>query len=197
MPPPATSPAEALAASGVTIREAGPGDAVAGVVPRWVALPETTEEVAALMRVAAAHDLAVVPAGGGTKLHWGPPPTRCDLLVDTCRLNEIIEHVRRRPGRTCTGRGDGRRRSPARCATRASNSPWTSPSAARPSAARSRPPPPGPAGCRYGTARDLLIGITVVLADGTVARSGGKVVKNVAGYDLGKLFTGSSGHARA
>jgi glycolate oxidase FAD binding subunit len=51
----------------------------------------------------------------------------------------------------------------------------------------------GPRRLRYGTPRDLLIGVTVVLADGTVAHSGGKVVKNVAGYDLGKLFTGSFG----
>ena len=51
----------------------------------------------------------------------------------------------------------------------------------------------GPRRLRYGTPRDLGIGITVVLADGTVAHSGGKVVKNVAGYDLGKLFAGSYG----
>jgi FAD/FMN-containing dehydrogenase len=51
----------------------------------------------------------------------------------------------------------------------------------------------GPRRHRYGTTRDLVIGVTVVLADGTVASSGGKVVKNVAGYDLGKLFCGSEG----
>ena len=51
----------------------------------------------------------------------------------------------------------------------------------------------GPRSHRYGTPRDLVIGVTVVLADGTVASSGGKVVKNVAGYDLGKLFCGSRG----
>src|SRR6266699_4611180 len=51
----------------------------------------------------------------------------------------------------------------------------------------------GPLRLRYGTPRDLLIGITVVRADGTVARAGGKVVKNVAGYDIGKLFAGSRG----
>src|SRR5262249_56004667 len=51
----------------------------------------------------------------------------------------------------------------------------------------------GPRRLRYGTPRDLLIGITVIRADGAVAHSGGKVVKNVAGYDLGKLFTGSFG----
>jgi glycolate oxidase FAD binding subunit len=51
----------------------------------------------------------------------------------------------------------------------------------------------GPRRHRYGTARDLVIGVTAVLADGTIASSGGKVVKNVAGYDLGKLFCGSEG----
>jgi glycolate oxidase FAD binding subunit len=51
----------------------------------------------------------------------------------------------------------------------------------------------GPRRHRYGAPRDLLLGVTVVLADGTVASSGGKVVKNVAGYDLGKLFCGSEG----
>jgi glycolate dehydrogenase FAD-binding subunit len=51
----------------------------------------------------------------------------------------------------------------------------------------------GPRRHRYGTARDLVIGVTVVLGDGTVANSGGKVVKNVAGYDLGKLLCGSEG----
>jgi glycolate oxidase FAD binding subunit len=51
----------------------------------------------------------------------------------------------------------------------------------------------GPRRHRYGAPRDLVIGVTVVLSDGTVASSGGKVVKNVAGYDLGKLFCGSHG----
>ncbi|RZH99970.1 FAD-binding oxidoreductase, partial [Staphylococcus condimenti] len=51
----------------------------------------------------------------------------------------------------------------------------------------------GPRRYRYGTVRDLIIGIRVVLPDGTVAKAGGKVVKNVAGYDLSKLFTGSLG----
>jgi FAD/FMN-containing dehydrogenase len=51
----------------------------------------------------------------------------------------------------------------------------------------------GPLRHRFGTMRDLVIGVTVVLADGTRANSGGKVVKNVAGYDLGKLFCGSQG----
>src|SRR5205085_10326631 len=51
----------------------------------------------------------------------------------------------------------------------------------------------GPLSHRFGTMRDLVIGVTVVLPDGTRASSGGKVVKHVAGYDLGKLFCGSRG----
>src|SRR5680860_1219891 len=51
----------------------------------------------------------------------------------------------------------------------------------------------GPLRHRYGSARDLVVGMTVALSDGTVAQSGGKVIKNVAGYDLSKLFTGSYG----
>ena len=55
----------------------------------------------------------------------------------------------------------------------------------------------GPLRHRYGGVRDLVVGINVVLSDGTIAKSGGKVIKNVAGYDLAKLFAGSFGHARA
>ena len=62
-----------------------------------------------------------------------------------------------------------------------------------PSAASSPPTTPAPCACKYGSLRDLIIGMTIVLADGTIARSGGKVVKNVAGYDLHKLMTGAFG----
>ena len=56
-----------------------------------------------------------------------------------------------------------------------------------------RPATPGPLRHRYGAARDLVLGVTVALPDGTLARAGGKVIKNVAGYDLAKLFSGSFG----
>ena len=72
----------------------------------------------------------------------------------------------------------------------------TRPCPAPASAARWPPTPAVPTGSPPGTARDLLIGITVVRADGVVAKAGGRVVKNVAGYDLGKLMIGSFGHAR-
>ncbi|MFF3668220.1 FAD-binding oxidoreductase [Microtetraspora malaysiensis] len=188
----ATGPGAALAAAGVTIRPAGPDDAVAGVTPRWVALPETTREIAAVMRVSAAHDLAVVVAGAGTTLHWGRPPERCDVLIDTCRLNEILEHeagdlvVRVQAGVPVETLAEALA---AKGQELALDPPLEGGTVGGLLAAGLA----GPRALRYGTARDLLIGITIVLADGTIAKAGGKVVKNVAGYDLGKLFTGSYG----
>lgn len=146
-----------------------------------------------MLRVCAERDLAVVLAGGGTKLHWGPPPERCDVLLDLCCMNEILEHaagdlvVRAQAGVTMAAlaaalAGKGQEL--------ALDVPFAEDSTVGGMLATA---PAGPRAFRYGTARDLLIGITVVLADGTIARSGGKVVKNVAGYDLGKLFTGSYG----
>ncbi|MET8865352.1 FAD-binding oxidoreductase [Nonomuraea sp. NPDC004580] len=179
---------------GVTTRQAGPDDAVAGVRPRWVVLPESVEEIAAVLRACAERDLAVVPAGGGTKLHWAPPPERCDVLLDMCCMNEVLEHaagdlvVRAQAGVTMGAlsgvlAGEGQEL--------ALDVPFAEDATVGGTLATGGPA--GPRAFRYGTARDLLIGITVVLPDGTIARSGGKVVKNVAGYDLGKLFTGSYG----
>ncbi|MET8382116.1 FAD-binding oxidoreductase [Streptosporangium canum] len=184
--------ADALHRTGVTIREAGPDDAVAGVSPRWVALPENTGEVAALMRVSAEHDLAVTPVGGGTRLHWGPPPERCDLLIDTCCLNQVLEHasgdlvVRVQAGLTMNSLAETLAAEGQELSLDVPLDGATVGGVLATAIA-------GPRRFRHGTARDLLIGITVVLADGTTAKSGGKVVKNVAGYDLGKLFTGSYG----
>jgi glycolate oxidase FAD binding subunit len=183
---------DALAATGVAIRDAGPDDAVAGVRPRWVALPESTEELAAVLRAAAGLGLAVLPVGGGTKAHWGRPAARCDLLVDTCCLNEILEHaagdlvVRVQAGVTMEALA-------AALAAEGQELALDVPIEGATVGGTLATATAGPRRFRYGTARDLLIGVTVVLADGTIAKSGGKVVKNVAGYDLGKLFTGSYG----
>lgn len=194
-----TAPVKALGAlreTGVTIREATADDAVGGVPPRWVALPENTGEVAALMRVSAAHDLAVVPVGDGTKLDWGSPPERCDLLIDTCCLllanGSGVEHSSGDlVARVCAGIPlDVLNATLARSGQELA---LDTPPGAGTVGGTLATAVAGPRRFRYGTARDLLIGITVVLADGTIATSGGNVVKNVAGYDLGKLFTGSYG----
>ncbi|NUW37516.1 FAD-binding oxidoreductase [Nonomuraea sp. SMC257] len=182
---------ELLEKTGVTLRDAAAGDAVGGVTPRWVALPETVEEVSAVLRACAEGDLALTPAGGGTKLHWGAPPERCDVLLDLCCLNEVLEHaagdlvVRVQAGVTMGALAGVLAAEEQELALDAPPEATVGGTLATAAC--------GPRAFRYGAPRDLLIGVTVVLADGTVARSGGKVVKNVAGYDLGKLFTGSYG----
>ena len=72
----------ALESACAEVREATEGDAVDGVVPTLVARPESTAEVAEVMRATAAHGLAVVARGRGSKLTWGRPPERADLVLD-------------------------------------------------------------------------------------------------------------------
>ncbi len=168
--------------------EATEVDTVAGVPARFVAAPRTTDEVAAVLAAAARDDLAVVVRGGGTKLDWGPPPRRLDLIVDTYRLTGVVEHaagdlilvVRSGTALDELELGDQQL---------ALDAPLPGATVGGTVATGTS----GPRRMLYGTVRDLLIGITVVRPDGRIAHAGGKVVKNVAGYDLGKLFTGSYG----
>ncbi len=165
-----------------------------GVVPAQVVRPASVDEVVEVLRAAAADGLTVVPVGGRTKTSWAAPPPSCDLLLDTDRPGPGRRARRRRPRR----RGRGRAcRSPACRRTLggagqllAIDAPRAGRDARR---RRQRQRLRARAGCATARSRDLLIGVTVVLADGTVASAGGKVVKNVAGYDLGKLYTGAHG----
>src|SRR5262249_22177181 len=195
------------------------------------ASPATVAEASALLAAAAAHDLAVVPRGGGSKFGWGAPPRRCDLVVDTTALDQVVEHAagdliaRVQAGVSVARLGEVLARAGQQLALDPPPAPLAVPgigagsraeagsgaggAAGSPAAAGANGAAPGwlgatvggalatgaagPRRLRYGTPRDLIIGITVVRADGTVARSGGKVVKNVAGYDLGRLFTGAFG----
>jgi glycolate oxidase FAD binding subunit len=186
-----------LAACG-EVREASAADAAGGADlaggadrPAFVAVLESAAEAAAVMRVAAAHDLAVVVRGGGSRLDWGMPVSRCDMVIDTSLMSSVVEHA--------AGDLVARVQAGARMADVAAVL-----AQAGQEIALDVPGDAsiggivgsglaGPRRLRYGTPRDLLIGITIVRADGTVAKSGGKVVKNVAGYDLGKLFAGSAG----
>ncbi|WP_067500338.1 FAD-binding oxidoreductase [Actinoplanes sp. TFC3] len=163
-------------------------DVVAGVPARFVAAPTCTAEAAAVLAAAAAENLAVVVRGGATKLDWGMPPRRLDLIVDTNRLTGVVEHA---AGDLITVLRAGTPVEDLRFGAQqlALDLPLPGASVGGTVAVNTS----GPRRMLYGTARDLLIGITVVRPDGTIARAGGKVVKNVAGYDLGKLFTGSYG----
>ncbi|BBL80123.1 FAD-linked oxidase [Rubrobacter xylanophilus] len=174
------------------VREAAPEDAVDGVQPSLVVEPGSVEEVGAVMRVAHREGLAVIVRGSGTKLGWGNPPAAADLILGTTRLDKVLEHaagdlvLRVQAGvrleelqKRLAGAGQ----------MLAIDPPHPGATVGGIVAANAS----GPRRYKYGTIRDLIIGIKVVLADGTVARAGGKVVKNVAGYDLSKLFTGSLG----
>src|SRR5215475_1095721 len=82
-----------LAAACPAARAAGAGDAVAGVTPRYAASPASVAEASAVMRAADEQGLAVVVRGSGSRLDWGAPPSRCDLVVDTLLLNQVVEHA--------------------------------------------------------------------------------------------------------
>jgi len=183
--------AVALAGTGAVVSEAGPADAVAGVGPACVAYPGTVEQAAGVLRAAASLGMTVVPRGSGRRISWGPPPARCDVVADMTRMNHIIEHA---AGdlvvRAETGVPLGQLSKVL--AAKGQRLALDAPAAATVGGVVATGGA-GPLRLRYGTPRDLLIGITVVRPDGRVAHSGGKVVKNVAGYDIGKLFAGSLG----
>jgi glycolate oxidase FAD binding subunit len=182
---------DALTAACPSVRDGGPADAAGGVVPALVASPASTEEASALLRAAASSGLAVVPRGAGTGLSWGAPPAGCDLVVDMRSMNRILEHAAGDlVAQVQAGASLGQLASVL--ASRGQQLALDAPEDATVGGVIATGTA-GPRRFRYGAPRDLLIGITVVRADGTVARSGGKVVKNVAGYDLGKLLAGSGG----
>jgi glycolate oxidase FAD binding subunit len=173
-------------------RPAGDGDAIAGVPARFVAAPGSANEAAAVVRAAAVHDLSTVVRGAATKLDWGSPPERLDLVLDTRRLTGVVEHA---AGdlivvvRAGTPLADLSTKLAAAGQQLALDAPLPGATVGGTVAVNTS----GPRRMAYGTVRDLLIGVTIVRPDGVLARAGGKVVKNVAGYDLGKLVTGSYG----
>jgi glycolate oxidase FAD binding subunit len=178
--------------TGGLIQPAPPGTAVDGVPVARVARPGSVAEAGQVLAAAAADGLAVAFVGGGSKLGLGNPPERVDLLVSTERLDQVLEHA----AGDLVVRVQGGARLADLQAALAPAGQWLALDPPEPRATVGgvvAANASGPRRLRYGTVRDLIIGITVVLADGTVARAGGKVVKNVAGYDLAKLFCGSLG----
>ncbi|MEV4251930.1 FAD-binding oxidoreductase [Spirillospora sp. NPDC049652] len=174
------------------VRPGSDADRVDGLTPQVVALPASLDEASAVLRTAAGLGLAVVSSGTGSKLDRGRPVGRCDVVVGTRNLDRIIRHS---PGDLTLHVEAGLTFGALREAEAGG---WGQHLALAPPEGGTiggaiAADAAGPNRLLHGSARDLLIGITVVRADGTVTRSGGKVVKNVAGYDLGKLYTGSLG----
>jgi glycolate oxidase FAD binding subunit len=157
-----------------------------------VETPGSAEAAAALLRDAGASRLRVRPLGGGTKPGWGRPAP-ADVELRTGALNAIVAH----DANDLT-------------AVLGAGVPLAAAQAAFADAGQRLaldPPDPGgatiggivatgdsgPLRHRFGAARDLVLGVAVALPDGSVAHAGGRVIKNVAGYDLGKLLAGSFG----
>ena len=156
--------------------------------------PASAQEVAELLRSCSEEGRRVRIVGGATKLGWGNP-VEADLRLSTSGLTEIVEHD---PGDLTAVLQPGLPLAEAQAAF------------ARAGQRLSLDPPLGkdegatiggvlaagdlgPLRHRYGAIRDLVIGVVVALPDGTLARAGGKVIKNVAGYDLAKLNAGAFG----
>lgn len=174
------------------LRIAGPDDAVLGVQPKWVVEPGSVEEAGRILALADHHGVKVAVRGGGTKLRWGNPPRSLDLILSTARLNRVLEHA---SGDLVARVEAGARLKDVQTALSGAGQ-WLAldpPEEGATIGGAIAANATGPRRLRYGSARDLLIGATYVLPNGTIAKAGGKVVKNVAGYDLCKLLTGSFG----
>jgi len=172
---------------------ASPSDSISVLQPRFIVEPGTEQELSSVLRLANEANLAVIPRGGGTKVEWGNPPTRADLILSTARTNKILEHawadltVSVEAGGTIQDLQSALAQHGQRLAL---DPLW--PEKATIGGVLSTNDS-GALRLRFGALRDLIIGVTLALADGTLASSGGKVVKNVAGYDLPKLVTGAFG----
>jgi glycolate oxidase FAD binding subunit len=166
---------------------------VDGRAPWAVVIPGDISQVAAVLALAHREELAVVPWGGGTMMAMGHPPERLDLVLSLARLNGVMEHEPADLTATVQA-GITMAELQAQLGSRRQ---WWPVDPPLPTAATVggvlATNASGPKRLLYGTARDLLIGITVVHADGTISKAGGKVTKNVTGYDMMKLYIGSLG----
>ena len=175
------------------VRNAAAIEVFAGLQPKAVLEPADEAQLAAALREANRARLAVIPRGGGTKLNWGNPPERADLLLSSVRLNKIIEHAWADLTVSVEAGVTIRELQAALAAhnQRLALDPLWPKSATVGGILSTNDS--GTLRLRFGSLRDLIIGVTIALPDGTLASSGGKVVKNVAGYDLPKLVTGAFG----
>ncbi len=172
---------------------AAAGLAVQGVVAPLAVSPATPAEAAAVLAAARAAGAAVTPWGGGTQQRAGAPPARLDVLLRTERLNRVVEHE---PADLTAGLEAGITLAAAQqaLAVHGQQLPIDAPNAERATlGGLVAVNVTGPRRWLYGGWRDLIIGMHMALPDGAVIKSGGRVVKNVQGYDLAKLFTGALG----
>jgi glycolate oxidase FAD binding subunit len=163
------------------------------VTPRRVVTPASVEELAATLRECDAAGEAVVVVGGGTLQSLGHAPSRYDVALRTTALARILEYEYRdltiavEAGLTASALDET-------LAERGQFIPLDAPNAARSTVGGVLASGwLGPRRAKYGSPRDFVIGTTIVLADGVIAKAGGMVVKNSTGYDLSRFYCGSLG----
>jgi len=167
--------------------------AVDGVMPCLVVRPGTQDEVSKVASACSAAGAAMIPWGGGTAMGLGNPPSRADAVVHLDRLDQIVEFD---SANLCVTAEAGMRLGALQgtLAQKKEVLPLDPPADGKVTigglvAANQS----GPSRLLYGTARDWVLGMRVVLPDGERIHCGGRVIKNVSGYDMNKLFIGSLG----
>ena len=175
------------------LRPATPEDAVEGVQPVGVIAPGTAQEVAQVLRYCSSAGLTIIPRGGGTQLGLGNRLRKADFILSLERLNRVIEHawgdmtVTVEAGCTI----DRLQRVLREHGQQLGADPMQPEQATVGGVVATAES--GTLRIRYGAIRDLVLGLEMALPDGSLIKVGGKVVKNVAGYDLTKLAIGSLG----
>ncbi|MBI4571484.1 MAG: FAD-binding oxidoreductase [Chloroflexi bacterium] len=171
-----------------------PGDvayAVDGLVPAFVATPSSVDELAAVLAAADAAGAAIVPWGGGTHMAMGNAPSRYDLALRTAKLDRVLEYEPADLTVTVEA-GVPLGTLQALLAGHGQFLPIDAPAEATAGGVLAAGVS-GPSSHAYGLPRDWLLGCRIARADGTRYKGGGRVVKNVAGYDLPKLAVGALG----
>lgn len=166
---------------------------VDGLIPRAIVRPETNEQAAELLKYANEHGLKIAIRGGGTKIGLGNPLAALDLVVSTERLNSVLEYS---PADLMIGVQAGANLQEIQNQLELNGQflPIDGPLSTRATIGGTLAcNTSGPTRLQYGPSRDWVIGVRFALAEGMLAHGGGRVVKNVAGYDLMKVFIGSLG----
>ena len=179
--------------SGVLPEAESASYAIDGCAPKAVVLPTSVQEIQDILQFAAKQDLSVIPAGAGTKLGIGNIPEKVDVVLSTTHLNSVVEYEPADLTVTVEAGirlADLQKELAKHRQFLAMNPPYAERCTIGGIVATNTS---GSFRLRHGTARNQVLGMRVVHANGTVVKSGGKVVKNVAGYDLNKLYIGAFG----
>ena len=185
--------AQSLGREGILPEERLGDYSVDGVVPRLAVCPTQRYEIVGIVRWAVEEGLAIVPRGGGTHIELGNIPARYDVALDLSRFNRVVDYQPADLTATVEAGitlAEFQRRLESGGKTLPVEAPLSGSATIGGILATGAS---GPMRASYGLPRDWLIGISVVGGTGVETKSGGKVVKNVTGYDLGKLYTGSMG----